>query len=117
MFNSFFLARFGASLINAASGLGSWGRFCDTQKLSHFPIQKYRVIQYVAQFCTNAQTAIKYLAHIRNACTFLGIPSEWRKDIQLKIIINGISKSQEKRQISKETLSLTDFQTLLTSNN
>ena len=74
-------------------------------------------MQYVAQFCTNAQTATKYLAHIRNDCTFLGIPSEWRKDIQLKIIINGISKSQEKRQISKETLSLTDFQTLLTSNN
>ena len=111
-----FLASFGASLINAASGLRSWGRFCDTQNWPHFPIQKYQVIQYVAQSFTNAQTAIKYLAHIRKACTFLGIPSEWRNDIQLKMIINGISKSREKRQIFKETLSFTDFQTLLTSN-
>ena len=111
-----FLASFGASLINAASGLRSWGRFCDTQNWSHFPIQEYRIIQYVAQSFTNAQTAFKYLAHIRKACTFLGISSEWRKDIQLKMIINGISKAREKRQIFKETLSFTDFQMLLSSN-
>ena len=111
-----FLSSFGASLINAASGLRSWGRFCDTQNWPHFPIQTYQVIQYVAQSFTNAQTAIKYLAHIRKACTFLGIPSEWRRDIQLKMIINGISKAREKRQIFKETLSFTDFQTLLASN-
>ena len=110
------LASFGASLINAASGLRSWGRFCDTQNWSHFPIQEYRIIQYVAQSFTNAQTAIKYLAHIRKACTFLGISSEWRKDTQLKMIINGISKAREKRQIFKETLSFTDFQILLSSN-
>ena len=32
------------------------------------------------------------------------------------MVINGISKSREKRQIFKETLSFTDFQTLLSSN-
>ena len=111
-----FLSSFGASLINAASRLRSWGRFCDTQNWPHFPIQIYQIIQYVAQSFTNAQTAIKYLAHIRKACTFLGIPPEWRRDIQFKMIINGISKAREKRQNFKETLSFTDSQTLLASN-
>jgi len=46
----------------------------------------------------------------------LGIPSERRRDIQFKTIINGISKAREKRQNFKETLSITDFQTLLASN-
>ena len=43
-----FLASFGASLVNAASGSRFWGRFCDTQNWLHFPIQKYQVMQYVA---------------------------------------------------------------------
>ena len=116
MIQFLFLSSFGASLINAASGLRFWGRFCDTQNWPHFPIRIHQIIQYVAQSFTNAQTAIKYLVHIRKACTFLGIPSEWRRDIQLKMIINGISKAREKRQIFKETLSFTDFQTLLASN-
>ena len=41
-----FLSSFGASLINAASGLRSWGRFCDTQNWPHFPIQIYQIILY-----------------------------------------------------------------------
>ena len=72
------------SPINAASGLRPWIRLRDTQNWPHFPIQKYQVIQYVAQSFTNAQTAIKYLTDICEACAFLVIPSEWRNDIQLK---------------------------------
>ena len=34
-----FLASFGASLINAASGLRSWGRLFDTQNWPHFPFK------------------------------------------------------------------------------
>ena len=104
-----FLASFGASLINAASGLRSWGRFCDTHNWSHFPVQEYQIIQYVAQSFTNAQTAIEYLAHIRKACTFLGVPSEWRKKVQLKMAINGISKARKKEKFSRKHCRLQIF--------
>ena len=60
----------------------------------------------MAQSFTNAQTAIKYLAHIRKACTFLGIPSDWRNDIQLKMIIRGIPNREREGKILEDPLLL-----------
>ena len=66
-----FLASFGASLSNAASGLRSWGRFCDTHNWSHFPIQENQIIQYTAQSFTNSHTAIKYLGPTPTSIRFM----------------------------------------------
>ena len=81
-----------SSLKPMVAALNAWGGFCEVLNVQHFPVCVLRAAQF-ASVCRESSTYVAYLAHLKSACDFLGVPSDWADDARLHRAKLGLKKA------------------------
>ena len=101
------------SLRPVASGLRSWGAFCDSIAAPHFPVTA--VLASLYGICHRAgSTYALYLGHVKKACVLLGHDTSWFREEQVRSVVNGVVKSSLRFKKPREALSAADLRRICT---
>ena len=90
------------SLPGVASAMKAWGKFCDLNRIPHFPVDRERVLEFSA-YLNDSNSFAVYIAHLKTACYLQQVPVDWDTP-GLRAVTTGLKRAGEQQRALKSAI-------------